>query len=1301
MNESIPIPSLSALRAAHTEMLRRRRSEGETPAFLEEVEGMIQAGRAAGAILDNDAERETAQSLLDYWSTVMTQADRWDVDTTLDDFDPELAPQLPDEPAPYVGLAAFHDGRFFFGRERLVVQMAEKLAEVRLVAVVGPSGSGKSSAVLAGLIPALRRGILPGSEGWRILPRVVPGSHPLANLARLLAERDGSQSDTDERGLSGMISQMLADAGTLARLLGAGNGDGRPATLVIDQFEEAFTLCADDAERTAFVANLLGVVAVDDPPHRVILTMRSDFESWVGRFPLLEAVFTQGRVQATPLSAEEVRRAIEEPAALVGLRFQQGIVETLVSEVLGEPAALPLLQFTLAALWDERQRNRITWEVYNRVGGGRTALARAADRLYHGLIPEEQRTARRILLRMVRPGAGLEVTSNRIPVADLLALGEDPGRVGRVLDRLLAARLLKESEGDVAADRQVEVAHEALIRNWPTLVDWIEEERETLRHRRRLTDAAERWALQPDDSLLWRGSQLAEAAAHVDLTPQEQRFVAASHEAETRAQRRAQRNRRLQWAALAVVFIAILAALATFGLSQRQLAQESRERSQEQAIANATIAAAATAEASARRGAEDAAQAAGLARATAEAARQAARAGELAGQALAELDLASDPSGSLALLLAREAVLTTWRTEGTATDAASLVLNLAVKNAPRWYRIAPDHPSANRINALAWSPDGNWVLSGSSDGAAQIWDARSGKVLLRIDAHSDQIRAVAWSPDSSRILTGSHDGSARVWSVESGRLLLDLSSENGHRGNVISVDWSPDGARIVTGGSDSIAIVWDATDGSFIRLLRGHTDWVRGVAWSPDNRQIVTASGDLIAIIWEVSSGTPMRRLSGHLSGLTSVDWSPDGRRVVTGSSGNSAKIWDAVTGTELVTLTGHSGGLTAVAWSMDGKFILTGSSDGTARIWDSESGSQERVFSGHRDWVRSVAWNPEGTHFLTGSDDGFIRFWRLNEPSELVTLVAHDGQVMDVAWSPEGDRILTGSADGEAKVWDSLNGTDLLTLQDHQDWVRAVEWSPNGQFVLTAGNDDTARIWDGRTGRQLREIRGHQGNIRDVAWSPDGRYIVTVSVDKTARIWDVESGDQLHQFNEHTDAIYAVSWSPDSTKIATGGGDLIRIWDAISTLQVAALGRGATSISWSPDSKFIVAGNWQTSEVEVWNTETGERLRVLRGHTNLVTSTAWASDGQRILTGSSDGTARIWDATSGAALFALIGHKGEITSVAWAPGGQRIITGSTDATARIWLDMELLLEVALSNVQRNPPDFTPEERIRYRIEDR
>ena len=523
---------------------------------------------------------------------------------------------------------------------------------------------------------------------------------------------------------------------------------------MVDQFEETFTLCTDEAKRAVFVANLLGLVAEPTTAHRVILTMRNDYESWVSRIPDLQDAFVQGRVQATPLSAEELRRAILEPAEMVGLRFQDGIVEALISEVLGEPAALPLLQFTLRALWDERRRNRITWNFYSRVGDGRTALARAADKLYNGLIPEEQVTARRILLRLVRPGAGLEVTSSRVAVTELLATGEDPGRMTRVLDRLLAARLLKQSQGDVAADRQVEVAHEALVHNWPTLVEWLDDERVNLRQRRQLTDAAERWQeRERDESLLWRGSQLAEAKGYSGRTSLEEAFVQASQDAEEAAARRAQRNRCLQLAGVFVTVATIIAALYVVlfltdrnsraqatslalirvqSTEQVQAAATIRVQATDQAQANATIdvaatqqanaqatvAVAATAETTARRGAEQSAAIA--AQATAEAAAARAKSGEMAGQALTDLDLDADGSKSLALLLAREAVLTTWRDDNYVINTAIFALNKSMRESSPWLMNLPRNRHTAAVLSAAFSPDGSRIVTASQDQTAKV-----------------------------------------------------------------------------------------------------------------------------------------------------------------------------------------------------------------------------------------------------------------------------------------------------------------------------------------------------------------------------------------------------------------------------------------------------------------------------------------------------------------------------------------------------------------------------------------------------
>jgi hypothetical protein len=467
-----------------------------------------------------------------------------------------LAPELPNELCPYQGLAAFeeNDAAFFFGRKRLVQTMIDKLRSgEHLLAVVGSSGSGKSSLVLAGLIPALKQGAIPatddtpGSDQWRYAPRIVPGSDPLANLARILPSAGVDAPDTDVRQSPPWIAEQIAhltqDAHSLAEMVNATGA--APTVLVVDQFEELFTLCADEAARQAFANNLLALTQAPSHRHSAILALRTDFESFIMRLPGFQPFSEQALVRVTPLTATELREVIEKPAEIVGLKFEEGIVDALLQDFLGEPAALPLLQFSLLKLWEHRERNRITWEAYRRLGGGRQALARSADELYDSLIPEEQMTARRILLRLVRPGEGLEVTSNCVRRDELYQTGEAHDRLDRVLQKLIDVRLLRVSEGATSADPQIEVAHEALVRNWPRLVEWLEGEREQIRERLRLTEAAEQWAkLGREPGFLLSGALLEEAVRRPDLDELEREFVQASQEAVSTDQQSEEHMRR-------------------------------------------------------------------------------------------------------------------------------------------------------------------------------------------------------------------------------------------------------------------------------------------------------------------------------------------------------------------------------------------------------------------------------------------------------------------------------------------------------------------------------------------------------------------------------------------------------------------------------------------------------------------------------------------------------------------------------------------------------------------------------------
>src|SRR5215468_4508620 len=477
--------SLAELRAVQARLGELRRKGADTAALWDAAEDFVRRGAATGVALDGDDERWSVQGLLDYWASALERAGRPRGDSSLDEFDPEQAPELPDDACPYLGLNAFDEarGHLFFGRDALVAKLVQQLAEHRLVALVGPSGAGKSSLAFAGLMRGLRQGALPG-QAWRILPPMVPGEAPRAALASRLA---------------------------------AGDGDA-PLVLVVDQFEELFTMCESEDERAGFVADLVALVSAPLPPHRVVLTVRSDFESFVARHPALYERYAAGRVAVTPPSAAELRQAIEGPAALVGLKFEAGVIDRLLQELLGEPAGLPLLQFTLLRLWEERHRNRVTAAAYDRVGGGRQALARTADAIYDAMLPEDQTTARRIFLMV---GLAIddrhEATRTRVARARFFEHGDDPGRVERVLERLLQARLLRQTVAEQAAEPRVEVAHEALVRNWPRLAEWLQEAQTSLAERRRFEAKAREWVrLGRGKSALMDEVELREAQRWLD-----------------------------------------------------------------------------------------------------------------------------------------------------------------------------------------------------------------------------------------------------------------------------------------------------------------------------------------------------------------------------------------------------------------------------------------------------------------------------------------------------------------------------------------------------------------------------------------------------------------------------------------------------------------------------------------------------------------------------------------------------------------------------------------------------------------
>lgn len=532
-DSAIPYASLSALRDAHTQLLKStRKVEGEK-AFAE-IEAFLRQAKATGCLLDSENDRTLSQSLMDYWVTVLYRAKRNPPEATLNEFDPLLAPSLADDLCPYVGLNSFEEqnNEAFFGRQALIEEMVSIIRENRLLYVVGPSGSGKSSLVFAGLVPKIKNGALPGSENWRCFQRMVPGVNPLRSLALTIAAFEAR----DTEWVSKQVQELGSNPNHLRDLLSVVDV---PTVLVIDQFEELFTLCQDDNLRQVFVHNLINATREPAAPCTLILTMRADFETQIVRFPELMSLAETGQVRVTPLTAADLHAAIQQPASRIGLKFEDGIVEELVRDILGEAAGLPLLQFALLSLWKTRDRNRITWTAFRKLGSARLALGRAADEFFSNLIVEDQWAAKGIFLRLVRPGELThEFTSNRVNREALYSGGVARDRIDRVLEKLISAGLVKLTKCDVPLRDQVEVAHEALVRNWNTLADWLDEERIKLRQRIRLTTAAEQWLEHgKDHGGLLRGVLLQEAHNYTDRNEAEEEFVRASQAAVDQEQR--------------------------------------------------------------------------------------------------------------------------------------------------------------------------------------------------------------------------------------------------------------------------------------------------------------------------------------------------------------------------------------------------------------------------------------------------------------------------------------------------------------------------------------------------------------------------------------------------------------------------------------------------------------------------------------------------------------------------------------------------------------------------------------------
>lgn len=1070
---------------------------------------------------------------------------------------------------PYRGLLAFQPEhrRFFFGRDREVQEILTDLQALidgkkeRFLVVAGASGTGKSSVVLAGAVPKLLE-----KNPQLSLLRMRPGSDP----ERALAEALGSWPT------------------------------GSSALLIVDQFEEVFTQTPAPAARDAFVRRLWSLAEAPDPGLRVIITLRVDFIGRCGELVVNAAGLRLDRVAyderyrvfIAQLEPEQLRSAINEPARKVGLNLEPGLVDRMLEEVGNEPGALPLLEDVLDVLWLHREERMLTQARYNELGGVVGALQRRADAIVDKLSKDDLSIAQRLLVNLVAVADDTTLdTRLRVALADLEQSFSMAPAAGfeRVLKEMVSARLLVQ-DGDEQSSR-VEVAHEALIRKWPRLRAWLDEDRARLLIQRRVRQAAQQWAAQNhDESLLYRGGQLAQATEwrkrmESRLGQMEWRFLAASEELQEQTrQKELEVTQRLRDGLLLAVAQTCKEDPTESATILREVAQPDSRLWTQSALS---------------------ALHAGIAEVV------------LRGHESAVYAVAFSPDGRKIVTVSRDQTARVWAADGSGVlvvrkvheayiyavafspDGSKIVTGSWDKTACIWNADGSGVPITLRghqdgITSVAFSPDGRSVLTGSDDNTARLWSADGSGSPTIFQGHSDKITAIAFSSNGRLIATGSRDETVRIWNVDGSGSRI-LFKEREHR--ICSIAFSSDGRRIATGSLDRTARIWWLDGSTSPVVLSGHQSYVYAVAFSPSGETVATGSGDKTVRVWHSDgTGSPIV-LHGHSAPIYSVAFRPDGRKLATASDDKTARIWSVVGSHLPIVLKHDSSAINSVAFSPGGERVATACEDGAVCIWNSDGTGSPVVLKGHGFTVYSVAFSPDGKKVITGSEDKTARIWNVDGSGAATVLRGHESTLYTVAFSPDGKKVITGSADKTARIWNTDGSGSPVVLAGHESFIYSAAFSLDGGKIVTGSEDRTARVWNADGSGASILLRGHESSVNSVAFSPDGNKVVTGSLDKTARIWNSDDSGSSVVIKSHDSYIYSVAFSPNGDKIVTGSED---------------------------------------KTARVWNADGSGAPVELRGHKSAITSVAFSPNGKKIITGSRDKTARIWIVSSDALMAAL-----------------------------------------------------------------
>ena len=1140
---------------------------------------------------------------------------------------------------PFRGLLSFRqdDAQDFHGREALVAELTARLASSPFVAVVGPSGSGKSSVISAGLLPALAAGALPGSAGWTSVV-VTPGDDALSSLAGALAARSLQVDAGRPAAPAAAVRRRL-----LVEPLGQVCGDlldDRHTLLVLDQAEELWTTASEDS-RDRLVRLISDPVTTRGARVRVVMALRGDYYGHAAAHEDLALLVSESQVLVGPLTDAELRAIVEKPARRAGLQVEPGLAQAVIDDAAREPGALPLVSTALLETWQRRRGTSLTLAGYAESGGVRGAIAHLAEAA-HGELPDEEKlAARRLLLRLAVPRPDGQDVARRLPLREL---GDDPG-TQRALRLFVERRLLT-----VGAD-SVQVAHEALLREWPRLREWLDSDREGRRLHQQVAVSALEWdAADRDDDLLLRGPRLAAAtewrgAGDRVLTPLEETYIAASaqaHAASLLAARRSARRLRL----LAVGLVVALALAAVGGV----LATSQRRSAQQQAVV--AVAERLSALASAR----------------------------------------AQEQPAQALLLAAEGFR---RNRSAASHGALLDV---VSTSPLLEQLQHVDGTPRALSA-----DGRTLVAQKTPGALQVVDLRGGaepRTTATVE-HGEQLTSVAFST-AGDVVTGGLDGSLRHWSAPGMGQRLLASGGSG----VVALAVSPDGRYLLSEHTDGAlrlrTLPGGTTVGSLLPPDRLPVPFA--TAMSPDGRTMAVSVRGGAALL-ELPTLRRLATLSAVTEphAVTALAFDPRGQLLATGTDQGSTVLWDVRTGRRQRTLSGNEGAVTALAFDSATRRLVAAGDPSALVLWDlRRSESEGRRLPGHSYYPHAVAFRPDGGLVSISAREAAT--WDFAGVQPGARLPGAATAVTAFSLSKDGRVMATADDDGRVRLRALPEGQPVGAPHElGATPVRDVSLSADGRRVAAVGGEAEAvlAVWDVASGRRLSVVRLEATPSR-VVFSPDGRLLAvadhrgTVQLRSAADLHAVSGARTVRRF---PGPVVGLAFSPDGRTVVTGG-DSRAVFLEVPSARIVderPMEAALTSVAFDPAGSLLALAS-DAGTVELWDAEEHEpvqctpilrscppRLSRLFQRSTALRTAGFTADGRLLVTGAADGSVAVWDVAARRPLgHPMPAHPDAVTGVGALADGRAVSTG-LDGSAVVWdFRPEALLAQACRLAGRN-----------------